>query len=256
MKFRVWIIFFGLFSFGYGVLVGKFQVFPYEQIRSVASYAAPFRDMLGRSSLPSLDQPEPNGTERFVVLGNSITYASPSDEVSWTGDHGMAASTPENDYVSVLLRLLDVPRNAAYVRNMYPLEIDASELDAALDAIDELLRDSDFLVLQLGDNTTTEAVVPAFALSYEAILEAAGPDTTILCVSTYWRKPNIDSLIEEMCERHNGHFVFIGDVRLYQRFDDPPTFSHPGVNDHPKDAQMQRIAERIRARIVQIGQVQ
>ena len=50
---------------------------------------------------------ERDGVINVLFLGNSITRHAPAPDIGWDYDWGMAASSEENDYVHVAVKLLE-----------------------------------------------------------------------------------------------------------------------------------------------------
>ena len=44
-----------------------------------------------------------SGTPRILFIGNSVTWHGPKEDIGWTGDWGMAASSAEKDYAHLVL---------------------------------------------------------------------------------------------------------------------------------------------------------
>ena len=45
--------------------------------------------------------------KRLLIVGNSITRHGPKKDIGWNGDWGMAADSPDKDYVHILQRNLE-----------------------------------------------------------------------------------------------------------------------------------------------------
>src|SRR5690554_5230815 len=61
---------------------------------------------------------------KVLIIGNSITYHPPDPSIGWDGDWGMAASSPDLDYVSLLTQLMRTkyPTIEVLRENVYPFE--------------------------------------------------------------------------------------------------------------------------------------
>lgn len=103
-----------------------------------------------------------------------------------------------------------------------------------------------YLVLQMGDNVGHGQSVHHFKISIESILSKISTykDIKIVCTSTYWSVRKVDKVIKNLCKKYGGIFVYIGDI---YRFQDKnyQKFGSPGIDMHPKDLEMEEIANRI-----------
>ncbi|MCU6502117.1 SGNH/GDSL hydrolase family protein [Rugamonas sp. A1-17] len=193
--------------------------------------------------------PEVHQGLKIAFIGNSLTLHAPSVEIGWHLHHGMAASATGRDYAHRLMRQLRIEPQQAYIRNFYPFESDASVAGGHLRSLHGvLLQQPAVLVIQLGDNVSTQAQLDDFAHNLQLLVYAATRfSPNVLCVSTWWQMPATDSVIEQVCQLHNAQYVYIGDL-----FDSPhnidriyPTYAHSGVEAHPKDWGMEQISERL-----------
>jgi hypothetical protein len=239
--------------FSYGVAVGKYQIFPFSYHDETQEFFAVSLDNLGRVELPNVVQPTAGLDDvfEFVFLGNSLTQHGPNTDLGWTGNYGMAASILENDYVHKLMSLVDAQN--AYIANMYPIEKDISQLNVVVDMVRPAIQNASTIVIQLGDNTNVNEHTELNALqaSIEELARLRKPNQLLFCISTYWRNQVKDEIIQDRCEANGGNYVFIGDIVDYQSAEDLPYFIHPGVNMHPKDTQMNLIAQRIYSAMLQ-----
>lgn len=241
-----------LSSFGYGFLSGVYKLPPYSMIKLVKDG---YSDALGRDSLPKVEAPSFEGKAQAVILGNSLTLHQPAPNLGWNGFYGMAASNENSDYTHQLLDLLGINSQSAYIRNMYPLEVDSSPILEFKNQLEDLFANSantDVVVLQLGDNTqNVKSATKELSISLNGIFNAIPKEihSSVFCVSTYWGKSVVDNVIQGICQEHNANFVYIGDI--YPRQDlANDKYEHQGVNMHPKDKEMLMIAERIYGEIM------
>ena len=125
-----------------------------------------------------------------TVIGNSIALSTPTPAVGWTGNHGMAASSPATDYA----HLIGAARiyNFATLERGQPYTLPAGPMQT--------------LVVQLGDNATQD--VPAFMTRYRAMLRTLKPQR-LVCVSTFWNDPARDAAIYDACTEARGEYVFM-----------------------------------------------
>ncbi len=163
-----------------------------------------------------------------VVIGNSIALHPPKLEVGWMQNNGMAASSEATDYAHLI--------GASQVFNLATLE---RGQPYALPAVAP-----DTLVVQLGDNATD---VPGFTKRYADLLRTIKAKR-LICVSTWWQDFAKDAVIFDACTAARGEYVYIGDLFMSKHNPDraAKTFTDNGVNEHPHDWGMARIAERVR----------
>lgn len=205
---------------------------------------------------------------RMHVIGNSLTY------LGWTGwTCGMAASSPEKDWVWMLVQKLRT-RNDAVVFHCWDDEDKTSdtvtrvngyafESSASAESIMHLVAtvpaDADLVILQLGDNVNTDARRMAFNQQVGALaqaIHAKASGAIIVFVSGWFDQPTLNSAIDDAMVRIGGWHLTIGDLNtranratLGQTVTYPDRTTHvidsAGVAQHPGDLGMSAIADRI-----------
>jgi hypothetical protein len=195
--------------------------------------------------------PESAPSYKVAFLGNSITQHAPWPTIGWEGNHGMAASARDRDYAHQVLVRLGIAERDAYIRNLYPLERDATTLDEVMETLVAGLE-ADVVIIQLGDNT--DPAVPghleALRVTMTRLTASAGRGKRLLCTTTFWRQPSVDAIITEKCSAAGGTVVGIGDIYGEQEKRSSHTYSDYSVNRHPKDWAMTQIADRLVAEIL------
>ncbi len=179
----------------------------------------------------------------LVVIGNSLTRHGQLPTVDWYGDWGMAASVSSKDFSHLVSTSLNLPLSAAI--NFSTLETSPiTVLDSDILSIVAPVKQSSMVVVELGDNVSTLEV---FSPQYSKLLDSVSQARLLVCTSTWWKDINKDAVIQAACAAHGGQYVFIGDI-----YTDPTNqdkqgvqFSNAGVNAHPHDWSMAKIAERI-----------
>lgn len=190
---------------------------------------------------------------QIAFIGNSLTLHEPSYDIGWHHSHGMAASEASLDYVHQTLLLLGIHPENAYIRNFYPFENDVSVTDGHLQSLEPLWESRPpVVVLQLGDNVGSQMELNNLEHNFKLLVESASRhEGRVFCLSTWWKSPIKDKLIETLCHSNGGTFVYIGDLYAHQDNTDRQrqTYVHAGVENHPKDWAMLKIAERLVAAI-------
>lgn len=189
--------------------------------------------------------------ERLLAIGNSMTLHSPSQELGWEGQWGMAASARDHDYVGQLIELL----RKVHGQRPTPERLNLSALEKASGAFKlpeglvETASRSKYVVVFLGDNvdSASDKQVAVFGRNYSDLLRAIRhPGQVLACVGTYWTSPVVDQVVAEACTRESGVYVAVGDLREVPGTDASYLHSaRPEVRGHPGDGGMSLIAKRI-----------
>jgi alpha-galactosidase len=190
---------------------------------------------------------QPPATGQFsdlVIIGNSITKIGPNASLGWTGDWGMAATSPEKDFAHLTAAAMGLPLTPL---NFSPLEKDPMGNLWQIPSYVQYASSRSAVVVELGDNVP-EGGAPQFALGYGALLDALHV-ARLVCVSTWWKDDAKDAVIEQGCKAHGGKYVFIGDI-YPNRADDIGRYANVDVDRHPHDWSMQVIATRVTAALV------
>lgn len=181
----------------------------------------------------------------LAFIGNSLTLVP-----EW--GRGIASSDISLDYVHLTATATSLPFTATNFASLERNPADpvnhidmTTPVGLQIAAIASSIDSTTAVVVQLGDN----APVPAdFAVNYAQLIANVKTGNRLVCISTWWESIEKDSAIKAACEGAGGKYVFIGDIRI--RADnrdaiDGPQYSNQGVQDHPHDWSMVRIAERV-----------
>jgi hypothetical protein len=161
----------------------------------------------------------------------------------------MAASSIQQDYAHLLLTKIGAKPSESYVRNFYPFENDADGSASHIASLTPIMADKpEVVVIELGDNVSRRNPfkIAAFQERYAALIDKVKPAQKLFCLSTWWGSKAVDWIMERKCKAGGGTFVYIGDIYPDQVASAPaPHFANAGVDGHPKDVSMQRIAYRL-----------
>ena len=154
-------------------------------------------------------QPQAPATQfsDLLVIGNSITKIGPNADLGWTGDWGMAASSPDKDFAHLTAAALHLPLTA---ENFSPLEKDPPGNVWQIPSYVQTATSRTAVVVELGDNVAAGGAT-VFAPAYNALLDSLHV-AKLVCVSTWWRDDAKDAVIQQGCAAHGGTYVFIGDI--------------------------------------------
>ncbi|MBN1394172.1 MAG: SGNH/GDSL hydrolase family protein [Pirellulales bacterium] len=192
--------------------------------------------------------------DKVLFLGNSLTHHPPKEEIGWTGDWGMAASSQSKDYAHLVAGEIASVNGgsqpavqAVNIYNYGMFEQNYTTYDAATELAALTSWQPDVLVIQLGDNSTASLTTPAARTAFaaglaEVIAAFDGSDPELFVVSTWWPSAVTDGILEQVCADAGGAFVDISDVY--------GTPANRGFRDHPSDAGMAVIAGEVWTTIV------
>ena len=196
------------------------------------------------------------GTERILFLGNSITLHGKKASIGWTNTCGMAASSPEKDYVHILSRAVGTITGTApvtMVQNISDFEkryetYDLAQLNKALDF------KADTIIVAIGENVpalASEEAKAKFKASVLKLLTAlkGSNNPTIVVRSSFWQNKAKDETLKQACAEAGGVFADISGLSKNESHfaRSERSYAHSGVAAHPGDKGMQAIADALLA---------
>lgn len=194
----------------------------------------------------------PEGSPRFMFLGNSITKHAPKEEIGWYGDYGMAASCEENDYVHLMMAAIreKYPNASFCITQGYRWE--AQYWDDSSYPYFEVARDyaADVLFFRIGDNVRYERLDEGHDLvtgTEDFLNFLCAPHTKIIYSTCFWTRKRVDDEIIKVAERAGKPCTVLGDLGDNPEMRAVGLFEHSGVAWHPGDRGMKGIADRLLA---------
>ncbi len=193
---------------------------------------------------------KPRIVKKMLVIGNSITRHGPSlEQLGWNGDWGMAATSADKDFVHVLHRFIAENQQSELSPELKLGQIDEMHMTG----YEEYLSfDADLIVIELGDNfPVKDANEEKFTQPYRKMVRAFRDNNEnhplIVCVGTWGNDVERNSLIQKVCQELDVMYVPIGFLALdgANMAKSEGHFTNAGVNWHPGDRGMQRIAETL-----------
>lgn len=190
---------------------------------------------------------------RVLFVGNSITLHSPYVDIGWYGNWGMAASCVEKDYVHLVVGALSSARQVPVdykVKNLAAFEQNLSGYDLDAKLATEIAWKPEIVVIALGENVPdlmTDGEKELFQSKMEALAGKfkVGNTPIIVMRGTFWSNPVKNSLIQAAASSVGAAFVSTSDLGDADENKAIGQFAHSGIQGHPGDLGMQRIADRI-----------
>jgi hypothetical protein len=226
---------------------------PSEKITLIPYGCTKFR----MSMFPVTAEPEvkPSAIRRILFLGNSITLHGPKEDIGWTGNWGMAASSEDKDYVHLVTSALARHTGSTpqiMVRNIADFERNYATYDVDLQMKDLFAFDPDLVVLAIGENVPALASEDArkqFKTGVMNILRCALAKRHPLVVvrSCFWADAAKDEVLRQACDEAGGIFVNAGPLgrEPANAARSERSSTHDGVAGHPGDKGMKAMADVI-----------
>jgi hypothetical protein len=132
----------------------------------------------------------------LVVIGNSIAWHCADPSIGWSGTWGMAASAPDRDFAHDTALALGLPVTALNLASVERLtNFYLRDIETAASSV----TSESTVVVELGDNAINSDPA-AFDAAYRYLLASVGRRKQLICVSTWWEKPELDKRIKAACE--------------------------------------------------------
>lgn len=183
--------------------------------------------------------------KKIMLVGNSITWHEPKEELGWHGNWGMAASAPEKDYAHRLFDMLVADGQDVLLRvsRCKRWELTLKEEGVLSKFAQDRAFDADIVVFRLGENVPMEDA-PIFKEALRSFVEYVCPRGKMLFTTGFWPNPTLDSIIKEVAAERGEAWVDCGfstdkaNMAIGQ-------FENEAVAAHPSDAGMEAIAKAI-----------
>ncbi|MDR1288384.1 MAG: hypothetical protein LBK08_12310 [Treponema sp.] len=194
--------------------------------------------------------PEDPGDTRpdynIYFLGNSITLDYPNPAVNWFGIWGMAATSPENDYVYQLIHKIRNEFNN-YRINYTTHKIRYWELNFNETVKINTQKTVNLLVVQLGENVneTYARKNNYYAALSKLVAGVKGENTKVIMLDPFWYSGYKTAVHKRIAQANGYHFAAISDLSFNTGNMAYGTFDNTAVAMHPGDKGMKTIAERL-----------
>ena len=204
-------------------------------------------NQLDKEEIISFDYKENTG-KRILFVGNSITLHAPKEDIGWSGNWGMAASSKDKDYVHMTEKMvLEKNSDAAFcVCQVSSWETVYKDGEKVLDTFKEA-RDfgADIILMRIVENCIrNDFDAEIFKKEYKKLISYLSGDKepAVIITSGFWKHPG-DEALEEVAKEIGADFICLGELGEREEMRADGLFEHKGVAHHPGDLGMQTIAE-------------
>ncbi len=188
---------------------------------------------------------------KILFAGNSITKHAPNEEIGWSGNWGMAASSFENDYVHLTVKKLkEQYEKVSYcICQVSEWENNYKNEEFSYDLYAEAREFSaDIIVMRCVENCRVEEVDEVtFKKEYKKLIDYLnyGKNAKIILTTSFWHHPTADEIIRKIGKENGYPVVELGQLGEMEAMKATGLFKHGGVAIHPGDLGMKTIADKI-----------
>ncbi|MBR6557181.1 MAG: SGNH/GDSL hydrolase family protein [Clostridia bacterium] len=189
---------------------------------------------------------------KVLFVGNSITLHGPKADLGWNGWHGMAASSPEKDYVHLCIREMTKkhPDVSFAIAQVCEWEVNYKNGAERLPIYAEMREfGADVIIMRTVENCPVKDFdAERFLVAYKELIAYLDPDkmAKIVLTTSFWPHP-ADETIRAFAKASGYALCELGDLGRDPAMKAIGLFEHRGVAEHPGDAGMRAIADRILA---------
>lgn len=200
-------------------------------------------------------------TKKFniLILGNSITFCPPNPLIGWNGNWGMAASSADKDFESILFAKLKESNNFKKFEitlNVQNIAIWEQDFNFDINQISALSdkKNYDLIIVRLGENVNE--IGPNF-YNYEKALSALinkfkCKNAKVIITGTVWSSVKKDLIQKKVASDNDYFYIPLIDFQANPKNYATGQFKNEQVSAHPSDFGMNTIATLLYDKIVLI----
>jgi lysophospholipase L1-like esterase len=177
--------------------------------------------------------------KKVLILGNSITYSPINESIGWNNACGMAATSPDLDYVHLLWVHFKFAKLTAVNISQFEREYQTYEPDQYLKEYRDLKPD--LIIMRIGENLPMIDSA-LFRQKYKSLLNylrSNNPDVKVIAGLSFWPdRDDADNIIKQYSPYVKLN-VLSGDISNYAF----GLYTDGGVQQHPSDKGMKGIAD-------------
>ena len=187
----------------------------------------------------------------ITFIGNSIALSLPSKNNIWDNNWGMAASNSENAYPQLIAKKISQKFNYRVNYSIYNLSSIALRRRYPEKIINKIIQENpDILIVQLGDNALRKDI-NIFRNDLTQFLKKLPNYKCTIFATPFYPDETKNEVFQEISSELNFFLVDLSNIisasdtpiRVLAKYEN--NFSDPGVNAHPGDYGMLKIANQI-----------
>ena len=192
---------------------------------------------------------DPQGSPRIMIVGNSVTRHQPLAEIGWHNDWGMAASAKERDYAHLIFsHVLEKHPNAAFCivqAAVWERTYESPNYDEHFAAA--LGFHPDVIITAISANISADrfdhdTFIRQMGGLHRYLSDGATP--RIIQGTSFFDNEGKSSAIRDYIATVGGDAVELSDLCHAEENLAIGKFEHEGIQHHPGDLGMRRIADR------------
>lgn len=190
-----------------------------------------------------------------LIIGNSLTKHGLA--AFWWGNWGMAASSPDKDFVHVLISLLRQQNPATDFATLQASGWERNHQNFDLSQYDSIFyKKPDLIILRLGENVKELANYEQSCLKFLNYIREKSPDALVVTTGNFWTNQAKDVSMKNAAQTAGTLFIPLSDLDTKENKSSigaivggedglEHKIDHNGVANHPGDEGMKQIAYRI-----------
>lgn len=205
-----------------------------------------------------------DGTYKYLAIGNSITVHP--IRPFWWGNWGMAATSPDKDYVHIISSFIEQHTGSVSTSSIYYVDWEHASSgagrNAMLSQLDGLLSpDLDLVTIQLGENISDTTYMQQDFQNLMSYVWSKAPNARIIMIGQFWQNGVIDSAKIAASNYYGVSYVNLSAIwgpeyrvgvgtTVWGADGFPHVISDDAVGQHPNDAAMSYIANEVNRLLV------
>ena len=190
-----------------------------------------------------------------LIIGNSLTRHGLAP--FWWGNWGMAASSPDKDFVHVLVSLLRQQNETMDFSTLQASGWERNHQNFDLNQYDSVFyKKPDLIILRLGENVKDLAYYEQSCMKFLNYIREKSPDAFVVTTGNFWSNQAKDVAMKNAAQTTGTLFIPLSDLDTKENKSSigaivggedgvEHKIDHNGVANHPGDEGMKHIAYRI-----------
>lgn len=180
---------------------------------------------------------------KVLIVGNSILRHAPASFIGWNGDWGMAASTPDKDFLHGYNKLLQLSKKYSYVEvNSKNIAVWENDFTYNLNEfVDITSKTYDVLIVRLGENVSNSEEYYSSLSTMVQLFKTQ--NTKVIITGIVWENDINENIHKQIAFENDYKYIPFEDFRSNINNYAWGLYENSSVAAHPSDIGMQNIAK-------------